>query len=65
MLTFEQALLMLKSGEDVLRTTWARGMFVRAMRRPTGPALVLYHGTTTAPYAPTDQDLFANDWSKA
>lgn len=66
MLTFEWALLMLKSGEDVRRKGWATATFVRAVHPGlNGPRLVLYHGATPAPFTPTDQDLFANDWSKA
>lgn len=72
MLTFEQALLQLKSGHDMRWTSWPAGTFARAVvtlgsatpelkkfaARPGGSYL-------TATYTPTQAEIFGNQWTAA
>lgn len=65
MLTFEQALLLLKSGEDVRWKTWPPRHFARM--REVGNTVEFVrktpHGTTL--YTPSQAELAGNQWSKA
>lgn len=66
MLTFEQALLLLKSGEDMRLPAWPRQAFVRVTTGAGGrPTLTRFDGRARVPYVPSDADLFSNAWSKA
>lgn len=61
MLTFEQALLMLKTGEDMRHESWPAGRFVRlVMPGQTTPV-----GYQLQQYQPTQAEMLGQQWSKA
>lgn len=65
MLTFSEALSLLKAGEDMRHAAWPKNAYVRAVAKPAGPELRKYAGRQSAPYTPTQPELFGQDWSKA
>lgn len=67
MLTWSEALTALKSGRDVRRTGWPRTEFLRAtpQRRILKIKVDRRLNSTVGPYALSDEDQFATDWSIA
>jgi hypothetical protein len=65
MLTFEQALLMLKSGEDMRHADWPSGHFVRAVQKPVVRLVRFKTGGCSDEYRPTQLEMFSNQWGKA
>lgn len=66
MLTFSEALTLLKAGQDMRISTWPRWQYVRAVRTPTGPVLHLRaHDAAPTVYLPTQAELFGQDWTQA
>jgi len=71
MLTFSEALIHLKAGEDMKHAGWPAGQFLRAIYGVDSlPKLVLLTATTpvvpTLPaYQLTQPEIFDQTWSKA
>lgn len=61
MLTFSEALTLLKSGEDMRVATWPPGHFVRLIQTPQQQI----HGFAGQPYTPTQAELLGHDWTKS
>lgn len=61
MLTFSEALTLLKTGEDMRVQTWPPGHFVRLVVLPQRQEIRGYAGT---PYIPTQAELLGHNWSK-
>lgn len=71
MLTFSEALVQLKAGQDLKVNTWPRGYFARVVMVSTaaGPVPELHQfkpaikrGTA---YQPTQAEMFGQQWSAA
>jgi len=71
MLTFSEALVQLKSGQDMRVNTWPHGQWVRAVMVTTaaGPSPELRKFSQAAPkgatYQPTQAEMFGQSWSVA
>lgn len=66
MLTFSEALVLLKSGDDMRHSSWPRGVYLRAFMVAGKPQARKVDGKTTSLYSsPTQAELFGQDWSKA
>lgn len=71
MLTFSEALVQLKSGDDMRCKAWSPRAFVRAKVVNGAPALVVYqrdnnpHTPEQTPYTYPSAEVFGQDWSKA
>ena len=65
MLTFSEALVLLKSGEDMRHASWPRNAYLRAVTVNGKPEARKVSGKTGATYTPTQAELFGQDWSKA
>lgn len=65
MLTFEQALTLMKSGEDVRWSAWPPRHFARM--RVNGATVEFFRVTPQARglYVPTQAEMAGNQWSKA
>lgn len=61
MLTFSEALTLLKSGEDMRCTSWPPGHFVRLVNSP--PQHI--QGFAGSTYTPTQAELLGHEWSKS
>lgn len=61
MLTFSEALTLLKSGEDMRVATWPPGHFVRLVQ--TSQQQI--QGFTGQPYTPTQAEMLGHDWTKS
>ena len=61
MLTFSEALTLLKSGEDMRVATWPPGHFVRLVQTP--PQHI--EGFAGQPYIPTQAEMLGHDWTKS
>lgn len=61
MLTFEQALLMVKCGEDMRWHSWPARQFVRLR----AAELVRVTPAGRIPYTPTQAEMLGAQWSKA
>lgn len=70
MLTFSEALVQLKAGEDMRWRAWPPKRFVRAVVKAGVPSLVLHQidrdpaTPDRTPYKPTDAELFGQDWTR-
>lgn len=65
MLTFGEALVLLKSGEDMRHASWPRGTLLRALFVAGTPELRKFTGKVSSVYSPTQAEIFGQDWSKA
>lgn len=61
MLTYSEALTLLKSGEDMRCNTWPSGHFVRLAHWPITPP----PGWHAQQYVPTQPEQLGIEWSKA
>lgn len=60
MLTYSEALTLLKSGEDMRCVSWPAGHFVRLAQWPMQPP----PGWHVQPYIPTQAEQLGTDWRK-
>lgn len=75
MLTFSEALVQLKVGDDLKHKGWAAGQFLRAttgidnlpklVRVPAGYPTTLTAIKALPAYSVPQNELFSQDWSKA
>lgn len=65
MLTFSEALVLLKAGEDMRHADWPRTTYARAVSVAGKPELHKVNGKSRAIYSPTQAELFGQNWSKA
>lgn len=67
MLTYSEALTLLKSARDMRVTTWERGGFVRCVRNPNGvPELRRYRlNGNVETYTPTQAEMLGQSWEAA
>lgn len=69
MLTFSEALTLLKAGQDMRQSTWPRGTFIRAV--PTSamsaPEIRRYTAGSRSgvAYTPNNVELFNQNWTTA
>lgn len=62
MLTFSEALTLLKLGEDMRVSTWPPGHFVRLVPGEVRREIPGFAGQT---YLPTQAELLGHNWTKA
>ena len=65
MLTFSEALVLLKAGEDMRHETWPRTHFVRVVFVGGKPELHKFNRLQSSVYTPTQPELLGQDWSKS
>jgi hypothetical protein len=65
MLTFSEALVLLKSGEDMRHEDWPKRDYVRATRAGASFQLTRFSAAGRTTYTPTQPELFSQHWSKA
>lgn len=63
MLTFSEALTLLKSGEDMRVATWPPGHFVRLVQSWQQQQQI--QGFSGQPYIPTQAEMLGHDWTKS
>lgn len=68
---FAAALRLMQTGKTVAcrRDSWPKDSFIGIVWPPHGsvigdqPWLMMHHASTTIPWVPEQEDLFATDWS--